>query len=62
MLHLSSVRETLDRKPGMKRQYIEFIQKMLDNDHEEPAPPLEENKEHWYLPSFGLYHPQNLTS
>ncbi|XP_039870639.1 uncharacterized protein LOC120723317 [Simochromis diagramma] len=55
---LQSLRKTLDRNPEMKRQYIEFIQNMLDNDHAEVAPPLDSNKEHWYLTSFGVYHPQ----
>lgn len=42
----------------MKRKYIEFIQNMLDNDHAEVPPLLDSNKEHWYLPSFGVYHPR----
>ncbi|XP_028254480.1 uncharacterized protein LOC114430714 [Parambassis ranga] len=58
MKRLLSLKRTLDKKPEMKSQYIDFMQKMLDNDHAELAPPLEENKEHWYLPSFGVYHPQ----
>lgn len=55
---LQCLRKTLDRKPEMKRQYTEFIQSMLDNDHAEVASPLDSGKEHWYLPSFGVYHPQ----
>ncbi|XP_073713971.1 uncharacterized protein [Misgurnus anguillicaudatus] len=58
MSRLYSLKKTLDRKPDMKKQYIDFMQKMLENDHAEPAPPLEKHKEHWYLPSFGVYHPQ----
>jgi hypothetical protein len=42
----------------MKRHFIDFMQKMLDNDQAEPSPPLEGDKEHWYLPIFGVYHPQ----
>lgn len=42
----------------MKEHYIKFMQKMLDNDQAEPAPPLVKGKEHWYLPTFGVYHPQ----
>lgn len=34
------------------------MKKMLDNDHAGPISPLEENKEHWNLPSFDVYHPQ----
>lgn len=55
MTRLYSLRKTLDRKPDMKKQYIDFVQKILENEHSEPAPPL---REHWYLPSFGVYHPQ----
>lgn len=55
---LQSLRKTLEHKPEMKRQYTEFIKNMLDNDHAELAPPLSSDQEHWYLPSFGVYHPQ----
>ncbi|KAM9828380.1 uncharacterized protein ACBT44_022570 [Syngnathus typhle] len=55
---LQSLRKTLDRNPEMKRQYTEFIQNLLNNDHAELALPLDSDKEHWYLPSFGVYHPQ----
>lgn len=58
MKHICFLRKTLGRKPDMKRQYIDFMQKMLENDHAEPALALEKHKEHWYLPSFGVYHPQ----
>ncbi|XP_064864890.1 uncharacterized protein LOC135564299 [Oncorhynchus nerka] len=34
------------------------MQKMLDNDQAEPSPPLEGDKECWYLPIFYVYHPQ----
>lgn len=33
---------------------------MLDNKHAELAPPCDKDKEGWYLPSFGVYHPQKL--
>ncbi|XP_071226640.1 uncharacterized protein [Salvelinus alpinus] len=55
---LTSLRRTLDKKPDMKRHFIDFMQKMLDNDQAEPSPPLEGDKECWYLPIFGVYHPQ----
>ncbi len=32
--------------------------KMLENKHAELAPPLKENEESWYLPTFGVYHPR----
>ena len=38
-----------------------FMKEILDNDHAERAPPLDENKECWYLPLFGVYHPKKPT-
>lgn len=55
---LDSLRRTLEKRPEMKTHYIDFMQKMLDNDQAERAPPLEAGKEHWYLPTFGVYHPK----
>lgn len=55
---LESLRRTLNKKPDMKAHFIEFMQKMLDNKHAELAPPRTKNKETWYLPTFGVYHPQ----
>lgn len=55
---LASLRKTLEKKPEMKSHYTEFMQRMLDNDQAERAPPLEPGKEHWYLPTFGVYHPK----
>ena len=55
---LGSLRRTLKKKPEMKNHYTEFMKKMLDNDQAERAPPLEAGKEHWYLPTFGVYHPK----
>lgn len=55
---LCSLRRTLEKKTKMKDHYIKFMQTMLDNDQAETAPPLDKDKEHWYLPTFGVYHPQ----
>ncbi|KAK0155063.1 hypothetical protein N1851_002628 [Merluccius polli] len=57
---LYSLRRTLEKKkkPEMKDHYIKFMQKMLDEDQAELAPPLDKGKEHWYLPTFGVYHPK----
>lgn len=55
---LMSLRRTLDKKPEMKTHFVEFMQKMLDNQHAELAPPPNRDKENWYLPIFGVYHPQ----
>lgn len=55
---LKSLERTLDKNPKMKVHLIDFMQKMLDNGHAELAPPVQENKERWYLPYFRVYHPQ----
>ncbi|XP_044136507.1 uncharacterized protein LOC122928083 [Bufo gargarizans] len=54
----SLLQRTLQRKPDMKKHFQAFMQKIFDNEHAERAPPLQENQEHWYLPIFGVYHPQ----
>ncbi|XP_056400351.1 uncharacterized protein LOC130294492 [Hyla sarda] len=54
----SSLQHMLQRKPNMKKHFQAFMQKIFDNDQAEKAPPLQENQEHWYLPIFGVYHPQ----
>ncbi|KAK7889072.1 hypothetical protein WMY93_024632 [Mugilogobius chulae] len=58
MTRLSSLQRTLERKPKMKEQFVAFMQKVFDNNHAELAPPLPEESECWYLPSFGVYHPR----
>lgn len=42
----------------MQRHFVDFMQNIFDRDHAEPAPPLKEGEECWYLPSFGVYHPR----
>lgn len=42
----------------MREHYIKFMQKMLDSGQVELAPSLDKGKEHWYLPTFGVYHPK----
>nr|XP_046258521.1 uncharacterized protein LOC124066300 [Scatophagus argus] len=58
MSRFKSLRRTLDKRPEMKSHFTEFMQKIFHNHHAELAPPLQEGKECWYLPSFGIYHPQ----
>ncbi|XP_073449004.1 uncharacterized protein [Aquarana catesbeiana] len=55
---LTSLRRTLDRKTDMKEHFHDFMQKIFDSGQAEIAPPLEEKQECWYLPIFGVYHPQ----
>ena len=50
--------EKTHRKPEMRDQFVEFMKKIFHNGHAEVAPPLEENEECWYLPTFGVYHQQ----
>ncbi|XP_069809647.1 uncharacterized protein [Dendropsophus ebraccatus] len=54
----SSLKRTLKRRPEMEKHFVDFMQKVFDRDHAEPAPPLKEGEECWYLPSFGVYHPR----
>ncbi|XP_054867909.1 uncharacterized protein LOC129347292 [Amphiprion ocellaris] len=55
---LYSLQKTLRRKPKVKDQFLEFMNKIFQNNHAEVAPPLLENEECWYLPTFGVFHPQ----
>ncbi|XP_028304259.1 uncharacterized protein LOC114464360 isoform X2 [Gouania willdenowi] len=55
---LMSLRKTLKRKPEMREHYVDFMEKIFNKGHAEPAPPLSPDQECWYLPSFGVYHPQ----
>jgi hypothetical protein len=48
---------SLRRNPTKREHMVEFMQKILDNNHAEVAPPLQNNEECWYLPLFGVYHP-----
>ena len=37
---------------------LEFMEKLLDRGYAERAPDLEPDKEVWYIPLFGVYHPK----
>ncbi|XP_060761029.1 uncharacterized protein LOC132870982 [Neoarius graeffei] len=58
MGRLKSLHRTLNKNPEMKSHFMDFMQKMLDSHHAELAPPMQDGKEYWYLPFFGVYHPQ----
>jgi hypothetical protein len=49
---------SLRRNPKKREHMVEFMQKILANNHAEVAPPLQNNEECWYLPLFGVYHPK----
>lgn len=53
----SSLQRTLRRKPEMQEQYFAFMGKIFQNRHAEAAPPLKDDEECWYLPTFEVYHP-----
>ncbi|XP_055504132.1 uncharacterized protein LOC129704800 isoform X1 [Leucoraja erinacea] len=55
---LTSLRRTLEKRAQMKAHYLEFMDKMLSNQHAEVAPLLRVDKGCWYLPSFVAYHPK----
>lgn len=42
----------------MKEHFFDFMQKVIDNHQAEPAPQIQPGQECWYLPTFGVYHPQ----
>ena len=63
---LNGLIRTLRRKPQMEKDYIEFMQKILDKGHASPVPLEDIRKESqsgkvWYLPHFGVYHPKKPT-
>ena len=49
---------SLKKNPLKKEHFVTFMKEILDNNHAERAPPLDENKDCWYLPLFGVYHPK----
>lgn len=55
---LNSLCRTLNKRPEMKRHFMDFMQGLFDRGQAEPAPPLKEEEECWYLPFFGVYHPE----
>ena len=58
LTRLNSLQRTLEKKPEMKAHFVTFMKNIFDRDHAEVAPPLQEGQECWYLPAFGVYHPQ----
>lgn len=49
---------SLRKNNTKKEHFIAFMQKIFDCDHAELAPIIPPDKEHWYLPLFGVYHPR----
>ncbi|XP_037503363.1 uncharacterized protein LOC119378234 [Rhipicephalus sanguineus] len=55
---LFSLRRTLLRNPETRERFMRFMEELFVSGHAEEAPPLCENDERWYLPIFGVCHPQ----
>lgn len=55
---LKSLIHNFERKPEMREHFLSFMEQMFKNGHAELAPPLGEEEERWYLPTFGVYHPK----
>ena len=57
---LKSTRKTLDWNPIIKQHYFAFMKNLIDKGHTEPVPAQDPTllKPCWYLPHFGIYHPQ----
>ena len=53
-----SLDASLHRNETKKQHLLEFMQKIIDNHHAEIAPYLPPDRERWYLPLFGVYHPR----
>jgi len=53
-----SLLKGLEKDPGKKTHFFEFMDKLFKNKHAELAPDLGPNEECWYLPIFGVYHPK----
>lgn len=49
---------SLKKDPVKRQHFFQFMDKLLENGHAEEAPPIQTSDECWYLPVFGVYHPQ----
>ena len=50
--------KNLRHNPDKFEHVREFMLKLFDRGHAEKAPELKDDKERWYLPMFGVYHPK----
>ena len=59
---LNGLIRTLRKKPQMEKDYLEFMQKILNKGHASPVQPSNtQSGRVWYLPHFGVYHPKKPT-
>lgn len=54
----NKLQASLSNDPVKLQHMVTFMQRVFDSKHAEEAPPLASNEECWYLPIFGVYHPQ----
>ena len=60
---LRSLLRSLGRKPQMKKDYLDFLGKVIEKGHAVPVPAADLDRDPdsghiWYLPHFGVYHPR----
>ncbi|XP_062602420.1 uncharacterized protein LOC134264140 [Saccostrea cucullata] len=53
-----SLDKSLMKNPLKKTHFLEFMRNLFEAGHIELEPQLPPNTECWYLPLFGVYHPQ----
>ena len=53
ILHKNLLKNEIKRK-----HFLQFMQKIIDKNATEVAPPLGPNEKSYYLPLFGVYHPK----
>ncbi|XP_046562259.1 uncharacterized protein LOC124271225 [Haliotis rubra] len=53
-----ALHKSLNKDENKKKQMAEFMTSILKAGHAEIAPPVENDKEVWYLPLFGVRHPR----
>lgn len=63
---LNGLLRTLKKKPQMEKDYLAFMEKILNKGHASPVPREEvisknQSGKVWYLPHFGVYHPKKPT-
>ncbi|XP_075534522.1 uncharacterized protein LOC142568489 [Dermacentor variabilis] len=55
---LLSLRRSLRKNPETRERFVNFMNELFIKGHAEEAPPLHVDEECWYLPIFGVHHPQ----
>ena len=51
-----TLHRSLQKDSVKKQHFVDFMDKVIRNNHAEIAPPLQDDEECWYLPIFGVYH------